>query len=377
MPQIPGEYLVNPNRTPLGPQHGALLGIPAAEDVSVGRTALGHAETTTLLGLPELRNLVAVSDVWLKNESDRLGLGSFKALGGSYAVATMLRTLISEELSRPVAVDELLHDPSVRSAAARMTITCASAGNHGIAVAAGAERFGARSVIWLSQDVPQSFAVRLEELGATVSRAGSHYQDSEAAARNAAAEHGWHLLADSSWAGYTRWPLEVMRGYTTLALEAADQWEKANNLLPTHVFVQAGVGGLAASTAVYLRDRWGEDFRFVVVEPVRAACLKASAKAGEPTRVEGGMTDLGRLDCPDPSVLAFELLAQSADVFMTITDEDAAVAAAFLEPEVSLSACGAAGVAGLMVAASDPRLADAMELDSRSRVLLIGTERAL
>lgn len=377
MSEIPGEYLVNTNRAPLDPQHRALLGVPAAEDVSVGRTALGHAETTGLLGLAELRNLVAVGDVRLKDESDRLGLGSFKALGGSYAVAAMLRALVSAELSRPVAVGDLLHDPAVRSAVARLTITCASAGNHGIAVAAGAKRFGARAVIWLSHDVPQSFAVRLAQLGATVRRAGSDYQQSEAAARGAAADYGWHLLADSSWAGYTRRPLEVMRGYTTLAVEAADQWEQADASLPTHVFVQAGVGGLAASTAVYLRDRWGEDFRFVVVEPVRAACLMASTKAGEPTRVEGGLTDLGRLDCPDPSLLAFELLAQSADVFMTITDEDAAVAAAFLEPEVSLSPCGAAGAAGLMVAASDPGLAEAMALDSRSRVLLIGTERAL
>ncbi|WP_336216813.1 diaminopropionate ammonia-lyase [Nonomuraea sp. LPB2021202275-12-8] len=377
MPTAPREYFVNANRSAISQHDRALLGMPAAQDVSAERAALGDAPPTSLLGLSRLKDLVAVGEVRLKDESDRFGLGSFKALGGSYAVVMMLRTLISADLCRPVTVDDLIRDPVVRSAAASKTITCASAGNHGLSVVAGAKKFGAQSVVWLSNDVPDTFAVRLERLGAVVRRAGSDYRESEEAARSAARVHGWHLLADSSWAGYTRWPLEVMRGYTTLAVEAAAQWERSNVSRPSHVFVQAGVGGLAASVAAYLRDRWGEDFCFVVVEPVRAACLLASAKVGEPTRVEGGLTDLGRLDCPDPSLLAFEQLGHLADVFMTITDDDAAAAATFLKPEISLSACGAAGAAGLMVSASDPELAHATALDSSSRVLLIGTERAL
>lgn len=371
------EYFMNAKRSPLSQHDRALLGAPAAEVVSAERAALGEVSPTSLLDLPQLEKLVGVRKIRLKDESDRLGLGSFKALGGSYAVAKMLRTLIAADLRRPVTVGDLTLDPLVRSAAARMTITCASAGNHGLSVAAGAQKFGAQSVIWLSRDVPEDFAERLEHLGAVVRRAGMDYRQSEEAARDAANSHGWHLLADSSWPGYTQWPLEVMRGYTTLAVEAAAQWEHSNDSPPSHVFVQAGVGGAAASVATYLRDRWGEDFCFVVVEPARGACLLASAKAGQPTRVAGGLTDLGRLDCPDPSLLAFGQLDHLADVFMTITDDDAATAAAFLEPAISLSSCGAAGVAGLMVGASDPELRDALELDSSSGVLLIGTERAL
>jgi diaminopropionate ammonia-lyase len=206
------------------------------------------------------------------------------------------------------------------------------------------------------------FAHRLRGLGAEVRREGHDYDTSMAAALRASQEHEWRLVADTSWEGYTDIPLDVMRGYTVLFDELADE--------PTHVFVQAGVGGLAAAAAGYVRDRWGEQPKIVVVEPEGAPCLLESARAGHPLHAAGTPTRLGRLDCLEPSLLAFGLLQHLADVFMTITDDEAATAAALLaEHGVHLSECGAAGAAGLLVL--DPGV---ICLGRGSRVLLVGTE---
>ena len=255
-----------------------------------------------------------------------------------------------------------------------MTVTCASAGNHGLAVAAGARAFGANAIVFLSEAVPESFAVRLRDQGATVRRAGANYEDSMALAQAEADTQDWALVSDSSWPGYTKVPLDVMRGYTILLDEAADALETAGGPA-SHVFVQAGVGGLAAAAVAYLRDRWGEDFKFITVEPEEAPCLLDSVRVGHPIRVAGGTTMLGRLDCKEPSLLAFDLLARLGDGFMTITDAEAEAAARSLAAEgVPLSACGAAGAAGLATLCGDLGGRRDLDLTPQSRVLLIGTE---
>lgn len=312
----------------------------------------------------------------VKDEGARMGLGSFKALGGGYAVARLLMAAAERVLGRPVAPTELVTAPHVRAVAAAMTVTCASAGNHGVSVAAGARLFGAGAVVWLSATVPQEFADRLASLGARVERVEGDYAHSMAAAAAAAAEYGWELVADSSWPGHTAAPLDVMRGYTLLIAEAADVLDTDGGPA-THVLVQAGVGGLAAAVAGYLRDRWGEAPRLVVVEPEGAACLLASAQADRLTRIEGGVTRLGRLDCLEPSLLAWHLLSHLADAFMTVSDQAAEGAARLLAADgVAVSACGAAGAAGLLGLAADPAARAALSLDDEARVLVFGTETA-
>ena len=167
-----------------------------------------------------------------------------------------------------------------------------------------------------------------------------------------------------------------MRGYTVLFDEAADTLERSSGPA-SHVFVQAGVGGLAAAAAGYLRDRWGEEFKLIVVEPVGAACLGASARHGRALRITGAPTNLGRLDCKEPSLVAFELLARLADGFMTVSDTAATDAAARLAAKgAPTSPCGATGAAGLFRIAADPAARIALGLDAGSRVLLIGSETA-
>ncbi|HEV2675937.1 MAG TPA: diaminopropionate ammonia-lyase [Aliidongia sp.] len=330
---------------------------------------------TPLLALPDLAAALGVAHVAIKAEWSRMGLTSFKALGGGYAVARLIQARASAALGRPATPEEL-RSPRVQAIARAITVACASAGNHGLSVAAAARVFGAQAVVYLSLGVPERFAAALRAKGATVVREGASYEGSMAAATAAAARHGWDLVSDSSWPGYTQVPLDVMRGYTPLIEEAAEALEMTGGPA-SHVFVQAGVGGLAAAAAGLLRDRWGEDFTFVVVEPDGAPCLLESARAGRPVRITGAPTSLGRLDCKEPSLLALHLLDHLADGFVTVSDAAAEAAASRLATlGAPVSPCGATGAAGLIAACADPAWRRALALDPRARVLLIGTEAA-
>jgi len=228
-------------------------------------------------------------------------------------------------------------------------------------------------VVCLSAAVGEDVAARLRAQGAQVVRAGADYEASTAHAAALADGHGGCLLADGSRRGHAAAPLMAMRGYTVLFAEAAEALE-ADGGPATHVFVQAGVGGLAAAAAGYLRDRWGEAFRLVVVEPEGAPCLLESARRGRCTRA-GTATALGRLDCKEPSPLAFALLARLADAFVLVSDVQAQAAADELAGAgAPVSACGAAGAAGLIAACADGAQRRALGLDADARVLLVGTE---
>ena len=366
---------LNPARGAYRPADRDLIGARHAAEV---RSLLGLCPArgaTPILALPTPAAESGLAGVYLKAEWRRMGLSSFKALGGAYAVALLTMARAEAALGRPVAAADLT-SPPVRAIAAGMTLVCASAGNHGLSVAAGAQAFGARAVVFLSEAVSETFAERLRDKGAVVERAGATYEESMERATAVAQESGWDLVSDSSWAGYTKTPLDVMRGYTALFEEAADALEAAGGP-GSHVFVQAGVGGLAAAGAGYLRDRWGEDFTFVVVEPEGAPCVRESVRQGRFVRLTDGVTTLGRLDCKEPSLLAFQLLSRLADAFVLVSDTEADQAAMRLASlGAPVSACGAAGAAGLFAVCRDGSGRKHLGLGARSRVLLIGTEAA-
>jgi diaminopropionate ammonia-lyase len=305
------------------------------------------AAPTPLHGAPDLAQAARVAALWVKDERGRMGLGSFKALGAAHVIA---------------------RDAEAGRAAGR-TYVAASAGNHGLSVAAGAAAFGAKARIYLSDTVPESFAARLRDLGAKVVRAGAIYEDSMAAAAEAAEREGLNLLSDSSWPGYVDVPRVLMEGYLVLIAEAAAQIE----MPPTHIFVQAGVGGIAAAVAAHARAVWGAAPCIVVVEPEAAPALTASIAAGAPVVTEGPVSSMGRLDCKEPSLIALRGLARDADWFVTITEAEAAegtalVAAAGLPSTPS----GAAGLAALLLL-PDP-MREALAVGPASRVLTFLTE---
>ncbi|WP_338662310.1 diaminopropionate ammonia-lyase [Pararoseomonas sp. SCSIO 73927] len=332
----------------------------------------GYAPTP-LRALPEVAAALRMDSVWLKDESGRFGLGSFKALGGAYAVAGVLtRELARMGVANAATAAEL---ESGRHAAATsgITVTCATDGNHGRSVAWGARRFGARCVIFVHPGVTAGRRAAMEAFGAEVREVPGNYDDSVRAADATARKSGWHVVSDTSWPGYTEVPREVMQGYRLMAEEAQD----AMPAPPTHVFIQGGVGGVAAAVSVALRARRAEA-RLVVVEPERAACLLASAEAGAVTNVPGDLdTVMAGLACGEPSLLAWQELERATFAFMAVPDSVVSPAMRHLawreEPVVS-GESGVAGLAALVLAARDGAARTALGLNDASRVLLFSTE---
>lgn len=284
--------------------------------------------------------------LWIKDERGRMGLGSFKALGAAYVIAHQAHETGAQEMATALA--------------GRSYVT-ASAGNHGMSVAAGARLFGARAVVYLAETVPEDFARRLRETGAEVVREGAEYEASMAAAARAAQTNGWILLSDSSWPGYFEVPHRLMEGYLAMAAETAEQIPPA----PTHILLQAGVGGLAGACAAYFRQIWGDAPRIIVVEPDAAPALQASIAKGAPVETTGPVSNMGRLDCKAPSLIALKGLARDADIFATISDREATdVLPELAARGLDSSPSGAAGLAALRL----------MELDEEARVLCILSE---
>jgi diaminopropionate ammonia-lyase len=183
------------------------------------------------------------------------------------------------------------------------------------------------------------------------------------------------VISDTSWEGYTTVPVDVMQGYRLMAEEAFVQWQGAP---PTHVFIQGGVGGVAAAVSVQARATWPAPPRLIVCEPDRAACLLASAEAGEPTAVSGELdTLMAGLACGEPSLLAWRELGRAATAFMALPDAAAVDGMRLLARHgVIAGESGTAGLAGLLLAAADPAARAALGLDAASRVLLFSTEGA-
>ncbi|HCP81199.1 MAG TPA: PLP-dependent lyase/thiolase [Octadecabacter sp.] len=288
-------------------------------------------KATPLLNVPELAKKIGVAQLHMKDERGRMGLGSFKALGAAYAIACEAAECVVEGQWDDALTGEVF-------------IT-ASAGNHGLSVAAGAGLFGAKAIIYLAESVPEAFADRLRAIGAEVVRAGATYEDSLDAAQARADAGQGTLLSDGSWPGYTALPSRVMEGYLQLAVEAAEQIEEP----PTHIFLQAGVGGLAAAVAAYARVAWGRGPVIVVVEPDAAPALIESMRAGEIVTTAGPVSDMGRLDCKTPSMIALAGLARDANTFVTITEDDAAQAISILaDHNLTTTPSGGAGFAAAL-----------------------------
>lgn len=278
------------------------------------------AAPTPLVDRPDLADRIGVAAVHIKDERARMGLGSFKALGAAYVIAC---------------------DADAKRISGRTYVT-ASAGNHGLSVAAGAQAFGAASVVYLAETVPESFAERLRRLGADVRRHGLVYEDSMVEAARAADANGWTLLSDSSWQGYVDIPHRLMEGYSVLMRETTTTLDA-----PTHIFLQAGVGGLAAACAAYARHAWGDAPRIVVVEPDAAPAIFDSVLAGAPRVTTGPCSAMGRLDCKEPSLIAMKGLARDANDYVLISeDEGARGSAVSAEIGMASTASGAGRIGG-------------------------------
>ena len=196
------------------------------------------ASRTPLTSSIALAEKVGVKNIWFKDERQRMGLGSFKALGAAYVIA--------DHASK--AVTNIESAAEWKSALNGKCYVTASAGNHGLSLAAGSRLFGAKAVIYLSKNVPSSFADKIRSYDADVVVLGNSYEESMEGAQKAAEENDWMLLSDVTWDGYDA-GLKVMEGYLVAAAEAYEDCPEP----PTHIFLQAGVGGFPAAMAAQAR----------------------------------------------------------------------------------------------------------------------------
>lgn len=329
--------------------HGSVLGLLAMCPIAAPTPLLAPEKLCAELGLKSL---------FVKDERSRMGLGSFKALGASFAIANAAFTKHGAALS----------DADLRKTALQgQVFVTASAGNHGISVAAGARVFGALAIIYLAKTVPNSFADRLRSFGAEVVFAGETYEQSMQAAQLAATARGATLLSDSTWSGYSG-GVDVMQGYLALAEEIV---QTMGDTHPTHIFLQAGVGGLAAGVSARFRAAWGDAPQIIVVEPNAAPALQASIQAGVATITDGPVSNMGRLDCKEPSLAALAFLARAADAFVTCSDTEVSAQIEDLDVHnLATSPSGGAGMAALRLACAQGEFG----LDQTSCALVILSE---
>ena len=336
----------------------------------------GYA-VTPLVSLDDLAEQIGVAKLLYKHEGPRFGLGSFKALGGSYAALRVLQREISKVHGHSVSLADIRSGKYAEDCA-NITLVSATDGNHGRSLAWGCQRFGAPCRIYIHAEVSKGREVAMKELGADVIRIEGDYDDSVALAKSEAEENGWFVVSDTSWPGYSEPPRDVMSGYGVMVREICDALDQA----PTHVFLQGGVGGLAAGVVAGLKQYWKEDSpRVVIVEPDLAACLFESAKQGKATTVAiEEETIMAGLSCGEPSEMAWEILSQEASDFLTIPEQIVAPTVRLLarpmgtDDALEAGESAVAGLAAVIAARSDAALSDQLGLDGKSRVLLIGSE---
>lgn len=365
-------------RKPLDPLDAA-LDEAAARDAERFLIDRGDYRPTPLHRLPGLAADLGVGAVFVKDESFRLDLGSFKALGGAYAVVRLVLEEAAQRLGRPVEIGDWRRE-DVRAVARTMTFGCATDGNHGRSVAQGAQLVGARAAIFVHSGVSDERVAAIARFGAEIIRVEGTYDRSVVESARVCANMGWTIVSDTSWSGYERIPHMVMQGYTATVREALRTLAQP----PTHVFIQAGVGGFAGAVAGYLALTLRKARpTFVVVEPSRSACLAQSARFGRPIGFQPGeRTIMAMLECYEPSLIAWRVLSRVADAFMTIEDEEAVAVMNRLaypahgDPAIVSGESGGAGLAGLIRAAASEGARADLGLGARSRVLLVNSEGA-
>jgi diaminopropionate ammonia-lyase len=316
------EYILKPPRPVAIPTY---LSSAAAMEAREFHRQLPGYTSTPLVELKRLARDWGLQGIFVKDESQRFGLKAFKVLGGSYAVARLVCSMLGRELAHTPYVEIVSKD--VRKIIGQITLATATDGNHGRGVAWAAEQLGQKAVVFMPRGSAPSRVANIRCHGAEVIVTDLTYDDTVRFARRTAEENGWQLVQDTSWQGYEDIPQWIVQGYLTMCAEAAEQLTTYNTA-PTHVFIQAGVGALAGSVVGHLHKIY-EEFhpRFIVMEPRAAACIFASVAAedGKPHSVGGDMhTIMAGLACGEPSPLTWNILRDIPTAYVSCDDYIAA-----------------------------------------------------
>ena len=310
--------------------------------------------STPLLKLNKLNEELKFKEIYYKDEDKRFNLKSFKALGGAFAI-----NKIANERKD-------------------MTVATATAGNHGRSVAWGAQRLGLKCKIFISGNVSESRAIAMKNLGAEVIRVKGNYDDSLKECIKQSQKNNWEIVQDVSWENYEKTPQLIMAGYTIMIKEIFDQIE---NDSITHVFLQAGVGGMAAAMIAGFAKFSKNVPKFIIVEPENADCVFKSIENNKPTRVDiKKETLMGGMSCGDVSTVAWKILQNSTNYCLTISDKAISSVVALLaeghlsDQKITAGECGVPGIIALISAFKNKDCLNKLELNSNSKVLIFGCE---
>lgn len=349
---------VNPFLVPEQVPHGDREAVRAFH-----RTLPGYAPTP-LHRMPGLAESLGLADLYLKDEGQRFGLLAFKALGAAWALHRLRE-----------------RDPRFT------TVSAATEGNHGRAVAWSARRLGLEAVIYIRASAAPLRVDRLESEGARVVLVEGSYDDAVARCARESAANGWQVVSDTGYEGYLEIPHWVAEGYTTLFEEADEQRAAAGLPAPDVVIVQAGVGGLLHAAIEQCRA-WPNPPVVVSVEPAEADPLFESINTpdGDPALSRGKQNSImAGLNTGRPSLSAWPAIRRGVELFLTIEDSWAEEAMRRLaspakgDPAIVAGESGAAGVAALLALSQTPELGlarDFLRLNRRRRVMVIVTEGA-
>lgn len=329
---------------------------------------------TPLVNLESLANALGVKSIHVKDESYRFGLNAFKVLGGSYCLGTYIAGQLGIDIS----------ELSFEKTACDLTFVTATDGNHGRGIAWTANRLGQKSVVFMPKGSSQERLDNIKALGAEASITDLNYDDTVRYAKQCADEYGWILVQDTAWEGYEEIPMGIMQGYTTMACEIVEQLKTE---MPTHIFLQAGVGAMAGAITGFFADLYGEDCPIItIVEPDKADCIYKTAKENDGTLhvVTGSLdTIMAGLACGEPCSIGWNILRDYADNFVSIPDYVAAKGMRVLGNPLGndkrvISGESGAATLGLVAEVLSTKewnwLRERLKLDEKTKILCISTE---
>ena len=366
MVEVRAQRAPKPGRVVVNPHVRGDIAAPEPDPAIRGfHESLPGYAPSPLLPAPSVAERLGVAEVWVKDESSRLGMPAFKIIGASWATYRVLCGRLGLD---PASAGGLEGLKTALAAAgdSGITLVAATDGNHGRAVARMARLLGLAAHILVPHNMVPARIEALRSEGAHVTVVPGPYD--EAVATSAQLAGPAHVVvSDTSWEGYVDVPGWVIDGYSTIALEAREQLAAVGAGLPTVVPAQIGVGALAAALV-----RGFPEARIIGVEPVTASCVQASIEAGEPVTTGGEEeTVMAGLNCGTPSPLAWPTMRDGISDLVTVTAADAEEAMrALAEAGIESGGSGAAGLAGLLAHAAG------LDLRPDDRVLLISTEGA-
>ena len=309
---------------------------------------------TPLIRLNKLNDELGFKEIYYKDEDKRFKLKSFKALGGAFAVN------------------------KIANEKGNIIVSTATAGNHGRSVAWGAQRLGLKCKIFVSEFVSAARANAMRDLGAEIIKVVGNYDASLKECIKQSKINNWHIVQDVSWEGYKEIPKLIMAGYTIMIKEIMDQNKKDPF---THVFLQAGVGGMAAAMIAGFAKYSNNIPKFIIVEPENANCVFKSLENNKATSVDIiNETVMGGMSCGDVSTVAWEILKDSSNYSLTITDDEISMVVAMLakaklsDEKIIAGECAVPGIIALIGLFKNKEHLNKISLNSNSKVLLFGCE---